>query len=88
VTFDAAIRKELYITLLLHGADPLLLRTVEAWGDSLNDAEVIKDLRNWNEAKRFELQEWLATLTEQEREAAEQRLRQYDEARAPASAEP
>jgi hypothetical protein len=82
----AAIRKELYLTLLLHGADPIVLGTVEAWGDSMDDSEVLKDLRNWNEAKRLELQEWLATLTDQERQAAEQRLRQYQEARGEASA--
>ncbi|HZQ71660.1 MAG TPA: hypothetical protein VFB08_01990 [Burkholderiales bacterium] len=89
---DPAIRRELYLALLLQGAEPMVLATVAAWGDALDDADVLRDLRNWNEAKALELQEWLPTLTEHEREAVEARLREFGEARQaavnPAAARP
>jgi CHASE3 domain sensor protein len=47
----------------------------------MDDADVLKDLRNWNEAKLIELQEWLPSLTDHEREAAEQRIRAYEQER-------
>jgi hypothetical protein len=80
-----ALRKELYLTLLLHGADPMVLATVAAWDDSMEDSDVLKDLRNWNEAKLLELREWLPSVPEHEREAAEHRIQQYEETRSDAS---
>jgi len=77
---DRAVRRELYLTLLLLGAEPMLLASVAAWRD-MEDRETLKDLRNWNEAKLLELREWLSTLTEHEAETVRERMRQYEEAR-------
>ena len=72
---------EIYLSLLLLGAEPMLLAAVASWRDGIDDKETLADLRNWNEAKLLELKEWLPTMTEAEVEAVQQRIRQYEEAR-------
>ena len=78
---DRDIRTEICLALLLLGAEPMLLAAVQAWRDGLDDKDTLADLRNWNEAKRLELKEWLPTMTEGELEAIQARIRQYEEAR-------
>lgn len=45
----AAIAAELYKTLERLKAPPELLSIVGSWGDSLNDAEVLSALTDWND---------------------------------------
>jgi CHASE3 domain sensor protein len=78
---DRDIRTEIYLALVLLGAEPMLLSAVSAWRDGVDDKDTLADLRNWNEAKLLELQEWLPTMTEGELEAIQQRIRQYEQAR-------
>jgi hypothetical protein len=75
------LRFELYLALLLLGADPMLLGSLAAWRDSADDGALVVDLANWNEAKVLEMKEWLPTMTGEELEAAQARIRQYEEAR-------
>src|SRR3954468_21039885 len=75
------LRLELYLALLLLGADPMLLGSLAAWRDSADDDALVADLANWSEAKVLEMKEWLATMTGEELEAAQARIRQYEEAR-------
>ena len=72
---DRDLRRELYLSLLLLGADPLLLGALE----SSEDHELSADVRNWNEAKLLELKEWLTTMSGAELDAVQQRIRQYEE---------
>ena len=44
-----AIASEIYGAFELLGADPGLLGTIGSWGDTLDDADVLKQLRSWNE---------------------------------------
>ena len=74
---DPNLRQELRLTLLLLGADPMLLGAIDAVGDR----ELIADLRNWNEAKLAELQEWLPTMSGEELETTRQRIEQYESQR-------
>lgn len=46
---DKQIRSEIYRTLELLDADPYLLAAIVSWGDTLDDTEVLKLLRQWNE---------------------------------------
>ena len=78
---ERELRLELYLSLLLLGADPILLGALETWRDGAGDKEVLADLRNWNEAKLLEMKEWLPTMTGAELEAAQERIRQYEDAR-------
>jgi hypothetical protein len=75
------LRMELYLCLLLLGADPILRGALASWRDGTDERDVLADLRNWNEAKLLELKEWLPTMTGGELEAVQGRLRQYEEAR-------
>ena len=45
---------EIYRSLVLLGADSLLLGVVGSWGDSLPESEVMDGIRCWNE-ERLEL---------------------------------
>ena len=74
-------RNELYLSLLLLGAEPMLLAGVAAWRDGVEDRDVCADLHNWNEAKLLEMKEWLTAMSGSELESAQQRIRQYEEAR-------
>jgi len=78
---DRDIRTEIYLALVLLGAEPMLLSAVAAWRDGVDDKDTLADLHNWNEAKLLELKEWLPTMTDGELDAMQQRIRQYEEAR-------
>lgn len=71
---DPHVRQELYLSLLLLGADPMLLASIE----SMDDKELLADLRNWNEAKLAELKEWLPTMDGEQLEAVQRRIEQYE----------
>jgi len=75
------LRLELYLALLLLGADEMLLASLAAWREAADDEALVADLANWNEAKVLEMKEWLATMTGEELEAAQARIRQYEQAR-------
>jgi CHASE3 domain sensor protein len=75
------LRLELYLSLLLLGAEPMLLSALAAWRDGTDEKDVLADLANWNEAKLAEMKEWLPTMTGSELEAAQERIRQYETAR-------
>ena len=78
---DRNLRLELYLSLLLLGADSLLLGTLAAWRDGIDEEEVLAELHNWNEAKLLEMKEWLSTMSGSELEAAQERIRQYEDMR-------
>lgn len=78
------IKGEIYLTLLLLGADPMLLRTLASWKDGMEDEAVLEDLRNWNEVRRLQVKEWLSSLDGQDLEAAQDQIRQYEDARSQA----
>jgi hypothetical protein len=75
------LRMELYLSLVLLGADSILLGALASWRDGLEDKDVLADLRNWNEAKLLEMKEWLPTMTGSELDTVQARLRQYEDAR-------
>lgn len=75
------MRFELYLSLLLLGADPMLLSAVAAWRDGAEQKDILADLHNWNEAKLLEMKEWLSTMSSSELEAAQERIRQYENTR-------
>jgi hypothetical protein len=72
---------ELYLSLVLLGADEMLLASLAAPLDGADDETLVADLANWNEAKVLEMKEWLATMSGEELEAARERIRQYHKAR-------
>lgn len=74
------IKAEIYRTLLLLHPDPILVRTIEAWCAGADDAEVLAELRNWNEAKYLEMQEWLPTLSGRDHDAVQSKLEEYKKA--------
>ena len=74
---DRDIRQELYLSLLLLGADPILLGAVER----VDDKELLVDLHNWNEARIAELKEWLPTMSGEQLEDAQRRIAQYESQR-------
>lgn len=51
------IVSEIYRALVLLGADNGLLGAVGSWGDSLPEADVLADLRAWNEATQSEIKD-------------------------------
>ncbi len=67
------------MVLLLH-PDPILVRTIETWCAGASDEEFLVELRNWNEAKYLEMQEWLTTLDGRDLEAVESKLAEYRKA--------
>lgn len=77
------IKSELFRTMTLLHPDPILLKTLESWRAGTADAEVAEALRNWNEAKYLELQEWMPTLSAQDLEAVQRKLGAYEETRPP-----
>jgi hypothetical protein len=78
---ERELRLELYLCLLLLGADSLLLGALETSREGAEDKDVLDDVRNWNEAKVLEMKEWLATMSGAELEEARSRIRQYEDAR-------
>ena len=79
---ERELRQELYLSLVLLGADPILLGALETWRGGAGDKEVLADLRNWNEAKLLEMKEWLATMSGEELQDAARRIEDYESARA------
>jgi hypothetical protein len=79
---DRDVRLELYLSLVLLGADPMLRGALEAWREEVDEHDLLADLRNWNEAKVLEMKEWLPTMSAAELEASRERIREYEEARA------
>jgi hypothetical protein len=71
---EGQVRTEIYLALLLLGADPMLLGAIE----SMEEKELLADLRNWNEAKLLELKEWLPTMSGEQAQAVQQRLAAYE----------
>jgi hypothetical protein len=78
---DRELRQELYLSLLLLGADSMLLGALETWREGAEERDVLADVRNWNEAKLAEMKEWLATMSGAELDEARSRIRQYEDAR-------
>jgi hypothetical protein len=78
---DRELRQELYLSLLLLGADSMLLGALETWREGAEERDVLADVRNWNEAKLAEMKEWLATMSGPELDEARSRIRQYEDAR-------
>lgn len=78
---DHDVRTELYLSLLLLGADELLLASLAACRGGADDKALVADLSNWNEAKVLEMKEWLATMAGEELDAARERVRRYEETR-------
>jgi hypothetical protein len=79
---DRDVRLELYLSLVLLGADPMLRGALEAWHEGVDERALLADLRNWNEAKVLEMKEWLPTMSGAELEAARERISEYEKARA------
>lgn len=75
------LRKELYLALVLLGADEMLLGALETWREGAEEKDVLADVRNWNEAKLLEMKEWLATMSGAELDETRNRIRQYEDAR-------
>jgi CHASE3 domain sensor protein len=78
---DRDIRMEIYLSLLVLGAEPMLLGAVSAWRDGVEERDILADLRNWNDAKVLEMKEWLPTMSGTELQAVQERIRQYEQAR-------
>jgi hypothetical protein len=51
LNIDGQIRSEIYRALELLGANHELLATVGSWGDTIDDEEVVRLLREWNAAE-------------------------------------
>jgi len=51
MTVEDEIRSEIYRALELLGANRELLATVGSWADTLDDEEVLKLLKHWNESE-------------------------------------
>jgi hypothetical protein len=76
------MREEIYRSMVLLGADELLLGSIASWRDGITeDDDVLADLRNWNEAKLLEMKEWLPSMEGPELHATEQRVQQYEASR-------
>jgi hypothetical protein len=78
---DREMRTEIYLSLLLLGADEMLLAALATSRDRADDKDVLTDLRNWNDAKVLEMKEWLSTMTGSELEAVQARIGQYEQTR-------
>jgi len=78
---DRDVRMELYFSLVLLGADEMLLGALHAWRRGVDEGVLLADLRNWNGAKVLEMKEWLSTMTGAELEAARERIRKYEQMR-------
>ena len=74
------LKTEIYRMVLLLHPDPILERTLETWCAGATDEEVLAELRNWNEAKFLEMQEWLTTLDGRDLEAVQSKLAEYRKA--------
>ncbi len=77
------IKSEIYRTVLLLQPDPILLKVLESWCAGADDAEVLADLRNWNEAKALEMEEWAGSLSGKDMEGVQRKLREYAASKGP-----
>jgi hypothetical protein len=50
-TVDREIIRELYRAIDALGADPDLLATIKSWGDTLEDEQVLANLKAWNSSR-------------------------------------
>jgi hypothetical protein len=48
LTIEQQIRAEIYCAFELLGADRELLGTIGSWGDTLDDVEILRLLKEWN----------------------------------------
>ena len=48
LTIEQQIRSEIYVAFELLGADRELLGTIGSWGDTLDDREILRLLKEWN----------------------------------------
>ena len=57
LTIEQQIRSEIYRAFELLGANRELLGTIGSWGDTLDDTEILRLLKEWNadEARREKL---------------------------------
>lgn len=57
MTIEQSIREEIYLAFEKLGADAGLLATIGSWGDTLDDKEILRLLKEWNmdEARREKL---------------------------------
>ncbi len=78
---ERSIRGELYRSLVLLGADEMLLASAASWANGAADEEVLAGLGNWNEAKLLEMKEWLPTMSGAQFDAVQEQIRQYEEAK-------
>jgi hypothetical protein len=75
---DLQLKEQIYRSMVLLGADELLLGTMASWRNGIPERDVLADLSNWNEAKLLELKEWLPSMAEPELSATERRIEQYE----------
>jgi hypothetical protein len=75
------MREEIYRSMVLLGADELLLGSIASWRDGITEDDVLAELRNWNEAKVLELKEWLPSMEGPELHTTEERVQQYEASR-------
>ena len=75
---DRQLKDQIYRSMVLLGADEVLLGAMAAWRDGVPERDVLADLRNWNEAKLLELKEWLPSMEGPEFTATERRVEQYE----------
>jgi hypothetical protein len=57
LTIEQQIRSEIYRAFEILGANSELLATIGSWGDTLDDEEILRLLKEWNtdEARREKL---------------------------------
>jgi hypothetical protein len=72
------IGEEIYRSMVLLGADELLLGSIASWRNGITERDMLAGLRNWNEAKLLELKEWLPSMEGPELHTTEQRVQQYE----------
>jgi hypothetical protein len=82
-TVPDELRDEIYRSMVLLGADELLLGAMASWNNGVPERDVLADLRNWNDAKLLELKEWLPSMAGAELTETEQRVEQYEALEAP-----
>jgi len=75
---DRQLQDQIYRSMVLLGADEVLLGAMASWRDGVPERDVLADLRNWNEAKLLELKEWLPSMEGPEFTATERRVEQYE----------
>jgi len=75
---DGELKEQIYRSMVLLGADELLLGAMASWRGGTPESDVLDDLRNWNQAKLLELKEWLPSMAGPELRQAERQVEQYE----------